>query len=404
EIDYSVIRCVVEAWKREATPSTGIDKIEAVCVPEFSGKDLPFEPLRCWRHMEATRQGQPDYYLFSDEALRQLACVQPQTKDEMRRMNGLSADVIDKYGQEISALIRDATSTTVTDKVIECVRALPGQLPRSGVAKLLVGSESERVERFQSHPLYNSLPGYSRVDVTMQVDCLIAGGHLCKDLKGYLVLAAVPPVSGIFHSVKNTEQSSLLIDDPETDFLSHPHPRPLTGPWLVGWALDFHSHFDGDTANRGIVGELTYRYKYCGEQQLAGELAGRWVELLAKHPELPRLDGVIPIPPSTARLFDPVTALAEATGKRLEIPVLRGVLLKKRATRPQKEMTSLAQKRMNVAGAFALEGDVKNKCVLLVDDLFDSGATLCEAARVLMRGGARGIVVLTLTRTIHQDA
>ncbi|MGB8644287.1 MAG: RecQ family ATP-dependent DNA helicase, partial [Anaerolineae bacterium] len=41
EIDYSVIRCVVEAWKREATPSTGIDKIEAVCVPEFSGKDLP---------------------------------------------------------------------------------------------------------------------------------------------------------------------------------------------------------------------------------------------------------------------------------------------------------------------------------------------------------------------------
>jgi len=110
---------------------------------------------------------------------------------------------------------------------------------------------------------------------------------------------------------------------------------------------------------------------------------------------------VIPIPPSLAREFDPVTELARALARELAISALLGVLVKTRATEPQKEMTSLAQKRANVAGAFALKGTVRGKRLLLVDDLYDSGATLDEAARVLTRGGATGLVVLTLTKTIH---
>ncbi len=191
--------------------------------------------------------------------------------------------------------------------------------------------------------------------------------------------------------------------DDVADFLAHSHPRPLPGPWLAGWALDFHSRYDGAEANRGIIGELVYRYKYAGDHVLAGDLAARWVDLLAQHPELPRLGAVVAIPPSTQRSFDPVTALANALAARLSLPFLKGILNKTRATRPQKEMTSLAQKRANVAGAFALNGDVRGKKLLLVDDLYDSGATLCEAARVLARAGAGAIVVLTLTKTIHSD-
>ena len=67
-------------------------------------------------------------------------------------------------------------------------------------------------------------------------------------------------------------------------------------------------------------------------------------------------------------------------------------------------MTSLAQKRANVAGAFALKREVRGKRVILIDDLYDSGATLEEAARVLAGGGVSSIVVLTLTKTIHSDA
>ncbi len=72
--------------------------------------------------------------------------------------------------------------------------------------------------------------------------------------------------------------------------------------------------------------------------------------------------------------------------------------------RPQKELHTLAQKRANVAGAFAVRGEVRGRHVLLVDDLYDSGATLEEITRLLLRQGAGQVNVLTLTRTIHADA
>jgi ATP-dependent DNA helicase RecQ len=79
-------------------------------------------------------------------------------------------------------------------------------------------------------------------------------------------------------------------------------------------------------------------------------------------------------------------------------------VVKTRQTKPQKEIRSLAQKRANVSGAFAIQGDVCGKSFLLVDDLFDSGATLEEITHLLIRAKAARINVLTLTRTIHSDA
>jgi predicted amidophosphoribosyltransferase len=67
-------------------------------------------------------------------------------------------------------------------------------------------------------------------------------------------------------------------------------------------------------------------------------------------------------------------------------------------------MHTLAQKRANVAGAFAVNGDVRGRRLLVLDDLFDSGTTLEEVSRVLQRAGVAHLLVLTLTRTIHTDA
>ena len=63
-------------------------------------------------------------------------------------------------------------------------------------------------------------------------------------------------------------------------FLGHAHTRVLYGPWRAGWALDFHSRFDGDTQQRGVIGDLVFRYKYRGERALARDLAARWAQLL----------------------------------------------------------------------------------------------------------------------------
>lgn len=63
----------------------------------------------------------------------------------------------------------------------------------------------------------------------------------------------------------------------------------------------------------------------------------------------------------------------------------------------------MAAKQANVRGAFTTQGAVAGMHLLLVDDLYDSGATLSEAARSLGRGHPASIVALTLTKTIHAD-
>ena len=360
--------------------------------------------------------------------------------------------------------------------IIACVQSLSGRLPRSGVAKLLVGSKSKRIEQYRSHPFFNHLDGKSRTEVLAQVDVLLKKGILAQNERGHLVIQRTDSLTSsiqpeivheelyeylrawrlakardikkpafvifsdkVLHSIaaslprtseelleihgigqiKSEQYGTEVLDivckaleslpnvdadsDPATSFLSRPHPRPLQGPWLAGWALDFHSRFVGSDQVRGLIGDLVHRYKYQEEHHLAGELAGYWVDLLTRHFELPNLQTVIPIPPSTQRELDPVAHLAEALAVQLGLQVQFDTLIKTRSTRPQKELKSLMAKHSNVAGAFALQGSVLGKNLLLVDDLYDSGATLCEAARTLAGGRPANIVVLTLTKTIHAD-
>ena len=186
-------------------------------------------------------------------------------------------------------------------------------------------------------------------------------------------------------------------------FLSRSHPRKLSGPWSAGWALGFHSQYVGANWSRSGPGELAYRLKYQDDLSVIPTLVDQAAALIADHPELAHVDALMPVPPSTPRPHDPVSSFAQALAERLKLPVLP-VLVKTRQTDPQKEKHTLAQKRVNVAGAFGLESPVKGKRLLVIDDLFDSGATLEEIFRLLIHASVAQVCVLTLTRTIHSDA
>jgi hypothetical protein len=186
-------------------------------------------------------------------------------------------------------------------------------------------------------------------------------------------------------------------------FLSHSHPRPLTGPWQMGWALGFHSRFSGGDWSRTEIGDLAYRLKYQSDATAVPMLVRQALELFATHPEMTAINAILPVPPTLQREFEPVYVFAEALARQTGKPLL-AALSKNRTTQPQKEMTTLAQKRANVKGAFALQAPVRNLCLLVIDDLFDSGATLEEITQLLQRAGAARVNVLALTRTIHSDA
>ncbi len=77
------------------------------------------------------------------------------------------------------------------------------------------------------------------------------------------------------------------------------------------------------------------------------------------------------------------------------------ILLRSRET-PAKTQLPEGDRRKNVRGAFSLnpETSVRGKRLLLIDDIYTSGATVKECSRTLIRGGAKEVSVLTLARTV----
>ena len=116
-------------------------------------------------------------------------------------------------------------------------------------------------------------------------------------------------------------------------------------------------------------------------------------------------DLVIPVPLHLTRLrwrgFNQSLILARAIGRRLNTSVDPWLLSRTRPTRPQTQL-SREDRRANVQGAFRVNTSalVKGKRLLLVDDVYTSGATVEECARTLYQNEARSVDVFTLARVV----
>lgn len=95
--------------------------------------------------------------------------------------------------------------------------------------------------------------------------------------------------------------------------------------------------------------------------------------------------------------------LAIELAKFLEIPVRNNILIKTKQTYPQVELTK-EERAKNIKGAFKInlpqnnENILKGKKILLIDDVFTTGSTMEECARVLKQAGARQVWGVTVAR------
>jgi ComF family protein len=112
----------------------------------------------------------------------------------------------------------------------------------------------------------------------------------------------------------------------------------------------------------------------------------------------------VPLHPKRLRWrgFNQSVLLARQIGSAYNLPVDCFTLFRKIDTPPQTQLPE-EDRRKNMRGAFALaeETSVEGKRLLLVDDVYTSGATVNECSRVLKRGGARQVFVLTLARAVY---
>lgn len=118
-------------------------------------------------------------------------------------------------------------------------------------------------------------------------------------------------------------------------------------------------------------------------------------------------DLIVPVPLHwrrfVGRRYNQAALLAQSLAKKTRLPVQENVLMRKRATTQQTGL-SRKQRQDNVRGAFAVnprhKAAIQGKSVLLIDDVFTTGATLSTCAEVLLKGGAGNVNVLTLARTV----
>ncbi len=113
-----------------------------------------------------------------------------------------------------------------------------------------------------------------------------------------------------------------------------------------------------------------------------------------------------PIPLAPKRLrqrgYNQSDALARALGRQWRVPVLPHLLARTRETPTQTALTP-ETRLANVAGAFAVARPRAPSVVILVDDVFTTGATLAEAARALAQAGATRVMGVTFARAAIPD-
>lgn len=125
-------------------------------------------------------------------------------------------------------------------------------------------------------------------------------------------------------------------------------------------------------------------------------------QLLEKSPDFSHFK-IIAIPLHKKKLkergFNQAQEIAQHLSDFLKIPLLTNVLIKVKETFDQTELTK-EQRKENVKDAFFCQKPelVKGEKILLVDDVFTTGATLEEAARVLKKAGAKEIWGVTVAR------
>ena len=198
-----------------------------------------------------------------------------------------------------------------------------------------------------------------------------------------------------------------LVADPLCTVCGRPFPAGSGGEHPCGDCIGVRPSFDmarAAAAYEGVVKEAIHLYKYRELRALKGYLGGFMEYGARRWFREATVAAAVPIHPKRlrARGFNQSLFLAQAAAEALGIRLSVGSLVRVRHTRPQVTL-SPSEREQNVKGAFSVEEGhgFAGGSVLLVDDVYTTGATVKECARVLKKAGAARVFVLTVARVVE---
>jgi ComF family protein len=150
--------------------------------------------------------------------------------------------------------------------------------------------------------------------------------------------------------------------------------------------------------------QVVQKFKYGRKVSLGKPLGRLMARGCQEYLNQRQVDLIIPVPLHPKRLrwrgFNQSVLLARQVSREYGLPMDPFIVVRHKETSPQTQLSE-EERRKNVRGAFSLRSaGLQGKRVLLVDDVYTSGATVNECSRVLKQGGAKEIHVLTLARAI----
>ena len=202
-----------------------------------------------------------------------------------------------------------------------------------------------------------------------------------------------------------------FIEKPYCPVLGTPFSHDLGAEILSAEAIADPPPFErarSVAVHEGVIAGMVHGLKYNDRTDL-GPWMARWM-MRAGSELLEQCDIIVPVPLHARRFWsrrfnqsaELARHLAGLSGKRFDPDALR----RAKRTRPQVGL-GINARRLNVSGAFKVpetqEIKVRGRRVLLIDDVYTTGATVKAASRALLRAGASSVDVLTFSRVMGKE-
>lgn len=163
------------------------------------------------------------------------------------------------------------------------------------------------------------------------------------------------------------------------------------------------AHYGYETTRKAI-----WLLKYRSVKKLAeplAELINTRCFSLIKHRVFNQSDWIIiPIPLSSKRMrkrgYNQAELIAKHLSNKINIRCLNDVLYKKFHTESQVNVKNREKRLENLKDSFSIKNQeiIKNKNIILVDDVYTTGATISEAEKTLLNAGAKKIIALVVAK------
>lgn len=187
---------------------------------------------------------------------------------------------------------------------------------------------------------------------------------------------------------------------------------PLSTPNDLCSACEVRAHLFSFARSYGLFDELFQKiihlFKYRRKLSLAGPLSALMTQIVEVDRRFFCLEALVPVPlhPVKRRVrgYNQSQLLAQNLSRATGWPLLQGILFRTVNTRSQSKL-SLGERATNVRNAFQVRdpGQVRDKRILLVDDVLTTGSTADACSSALLSAGAVQVSVVTVARAVEPE-